>query len=381
VNRRETLAEICTMKERDRWSKRILECYGNELVTFRLKGVLFFGNCVSLKLELNSLFDEDQKDEEGLPVDPPKFVLVDFSEVVYVDTSVWEILHMVSRRAMSVSATEVHLCGMDDNLAGELQEEGHTLLPGSRSELNLEHVLHSYLLALEDRILRFSSSGHPPVVDGWDQLVAWIAAATPKQEAPQSADTLKKRLQLYFQEKSHREGNMVQKEGHECTALRFVVSGEFHVFAQARSRRTTADRTRNTAMIFRKLTSGCIVGTEVVCGNDLVEEAQKGVPSQTAEGEDASKSAHSSLQCKHAGQVLMLTRESFARLRSEDPQLCIALLQAVATVRENELWRFTRYRYEPEEVEVENGIRRQFTIGSEEVLRKRSRHLSTTLPG
>lgn len=100
------------------------------------------------------------------------------------------------------------------------------------------------------------------------------------------------------------------------------------------------------ALLQRKLTNGFIAGTEVFIHKDVP------VISFT------------SLQCKLAGVLFCLAKADFARMRMQDPELCLALLLVASSLREGSMRRYLRYRYEPEEVEVVHGIRRKFTIAS-----------------
>lgn len=384
VDRRESLAEVLTLKGRDGVSKEVLKDHGEEVAGYRLKGVLFFGNCVSLKLELNALFDGAGAGEggDGVCRPPPKFVVVDFSEVVYVDSSVWEIMASATQRAAKVSSTEIYLCGLSGELFAELMRQGGKLL----EKLNLSHVQHAYLLTLEqieDQILEIAEVPEPKS-DGWEQFTAWIASFLP--QGLQAGQALERsRLERYFEEVEYEPGDSVQRERAAAMAFYWVMSGEFHIFAEGRNvkqdlvpgsapqlqtplakkliqrksthRKASKEARLGMALLYGKLTQGYTAGGEVFC-----QEATLGGQAGSRTASIKPMQAYTSLQCKHAGRLLRLAREDFERLRDEDPQLCVAVLLAVASRREVQLRSHMLYQYEPAEVEVVDGFRRRFTM-------------------
>lgn len=376
VDRKESLGEVVTLKGRDANQTKVLEDHGNEVLAFRLKGVLFFGNGVSLKLELDALLDRGAGPSAGqvrrLPEPPPKFVVVDFSEVAYIDSSVWGILANITQRAQKLSATELFLCGLASDLFGDLVRQGEKLL----SQLHLEYINHSYLLTLEqieDRILAVAAVPQP-WPDGWAQFTAWIALGMQPAggEGQAHAVTLCEQLKQYFVEQDYSEGDIVQRQGSSAAAFYWVMSGEFHVFVQvpthsggsgkanqplcspvmsrAISKRIVPEDVRGLACLYGKLTQGFIAGGEAFCCDER------------SQAPNLPMAAHTSMQCKHAGRVLRLGREDFLRFRAENPQLCIAFLLAVAQRREMQLHLHMRYRVEPEVIEVMGGCRRRFTM-------------------
>jgi len=383
VDRRESLGKVLTLKGRDACAKHIIEDHGEEVAAYRLKGVLFFGNCVSLKLELSKLIDGVKDTVMGLSRPPPKFVVVDFSEVIYADSSVWDILASATGRALRVSSTELYLCGLNGELRRELMRQGEQLL----NRMNLESITHSYLLMLEqieDRILQMAEIPSPPT-DGWKLFTAWVAGSLPQGQ--EAGEELRSRLQKYFRECKYSEGEVVQKEHSPALAFYWVMAGEFHTFGQAsggtalakspalarryfqkgvqevatrRASKASADLPHEVALLHAKLTQGFIAGCEI-----FSREAALG-PSTINNGQGQvdcrPMRCYTSIQCKHAGKLLRLSREDFERLRLEDPQLCVALLLSVASSREAQLRSYMLQRIEPEQVEVVDGLRRRFTM-------------------
>jgi len=343
------------------------------VVAFRLKGVLFFGNCVNLKLELAGLFEKPNQDLDELKPSarPPKYVVLDFTEVVYVDSSVWEVLANISVRAQTATATEVFLCGLSSDLFKELGRQGEKRL----SKFNLDCVKKSYLFTLEhmqENILEVSG-GSNPRQDGWEQFVSFVAGGMSSEAASQG---LMERIQRYFREQSYERDAMVQTQGDDPQKFCWVLSGEFHVFTKVPStandlrnrkptfapRRQSSLTSKQTALLYAKLPRGFIAGIEVICHEERA--AAPGTACANAEvggTTNAPMLAYTSLQCKYEGTLLELSREDFQRLRAEDPDLCVALLLAVTSQREVQLRRHMWYRVELDEVQLGKGFKRLFT--------------------
>jgi len=245
--------------------------------------------------------------------------------------------------------------------------------------LNLGYISHSYLLTLEqleDKILEAAKVPRPEA-SGWEEFAAWACA-----RLPQVCDDAQSRLEKYFQEFEYEAGDVVQRENAQANAFYWVMSGEFHIFVQvpakgadaavpvwwspsvtrARSRRLASkDHVHGMASLYGKLTQGNIAGGEVFCQE---VDCTLGLVDLDGAREPVIRPmlAYTSIQCKRPGTLIRLTREGFARLREEDPQLCVSLLLAVASRREAQLRSHMLYRVEPEQVEVVDGARRRFTM-------------------
>jgi MFS superfamily sulfate permease-like transporter/CRP-like cAMP-binding protein len=377
VSRRESIKDVCTVKERSRQVRHILTRFGQEVMSYRLKGVLFFANCVSFKLELQQLLDDTESC-------PPKIIVVDFTEVVYVDSSVWEIFANFSAQAKDLAETEVVLCALSASVLQDLSRQGERL----RSRLKVDHLRHAYLHTLEqleDKLLCMVSSHEcnaPQAADAdWADLAAFVARGFPQEKADLVDDgALENKLQQYFKKVSYEGGQMVQHQDCIVNSFYFICSGEFHVFVRkapsasrlaspmlARSpylgrssgtaskfdipsRKMSKDRFDANeiakAFLLRKLFSHFVEGVEMFCHEDKKQMME----------------AYTCVQCRAAGDVLQLSREGFEAMRARDPQLSVALLLAATSRREVLRRRLVQSSFEPEEVEVVGGCRRKFTM-------------------
>lgn len=377
VSRRDTLKNVRSAKDRDPLTKELLAEHGKEVQTYRLRGLLFFGNCVGLKQELNRIFDEWNPDAEPDGLNdvaanrPPKYIVIDFTSVVYVDNSVWGMIASVTARAWAVAVTEVYVSGLGEGaVAMGLAKQGETLLDGLRLKyMNLSY-LHT-MEQLEDAILEAAGctveeTGHAEdSEENWQRLAAWISPQR-SIDNHQLVGGLTTRLQKYFEEKKCYAGEVIGRYGKEANMFFFVVSGEVHILGkQAQSDGDTR------SVLIRKLTDGFITGVELFCHE---QSSYSELVSSVAED----MKQHTTKQCKHNSTIMQLDRESWCRLQSDDSELCVALLVAVVSRREVLLRTIFRYTIEPETVATADDVRRKFTLmtGSQELkeMRRSSLH-------
>eukprot|EP00747_Dinoflagellata_sp_TGD_P112560 gnl/TRDRNA2_/TRDRNA2_171506_c1_seq3.p1 gnl/TRDRNA2_/TRDRNA2_171506_c1~~gnl/TRDRNA2_/TRDRNA2_171506_c1_seq3.p1 ORF type:complete len:921 (-),score=123.47 gnl/TRDRNA2_/TRDRNA2_171506_c1_seq3:94-2856(-) len=368
IDRWESLCTIRTTRDHDAPARAVLDRHGHEVLALRLKGAVFFGNCVRLKAVLNSLFEgvgekshtgtNDCNDIEAnvssvahcddmsthvahlSQVRPPKFVVVDFSNVAHVDSSSWATLAGVAKVVDGVANTDLIFCGMSDHLICEVSRQGDHVL----RRLPLQFSRASYLQTmehLEREILDFHSLEHRACSaevghrlrdsDFFKHFAAWLCSSLPASGIPERASA---KLPTYFELRTCSRGEFVEREGQRRKAFYWVESGEFHVFS-ADSKQSPARSDK--ALLYRKLAHSSIAGAEIFT--------------------DQSAVSATSLQCKRPGQLIQLPYERFVALRSEDPELCTTLLLAVAKKREALLQQLVHYQFEPEEIDVEGGAR------------------------